>query len=114
MIHKGAINKADFDSFLAPFSDQDVALLDNASIHKRLSSSTRCRLCYTPPYSPEYNPIELVFAWIKRRFRRELAERNVDGLHLPQVVASIVDDLPLSVVRNSFRHVDDLVRARSG
>ena len=50
---------------------QIILILDNASIHK--SKYTRqylkCRpqihLFYLPPYSPEYNPVELIWKWIK-------------------------------------------------
>jgi transposase len=112
VIRRGAINKVDFAAFLTQFSPHATVLLDNASIHKRLDASVRCRLCYTPPYSPEYNPIELVFAWVKRRFRRELAERELGAAQVPDVVASIIADIPASLVRNSFRHVHDVVRSR--
>ena len=41
-------------------------LLDNAAIHKTPSVRAACqdkgyRLLFTPPYSPEFNPIEMVF-----------------------------------------------------
>ena len=48
-----------------------VIIVDNATIHK--SSLTRrylkrwpkIHLFYLPPYSPEYNPVELIWKWIK-------------------------------------------------
>jgi transposase len=37
------------------------------------------RLLYLPPYSPDFNPIEQLFAKIKALLRKA-AERSVDGL----------------------------------
>jgi len=45
--------------------------LDNATIHKSkkvknyLKNHENIRLFYLPPYSPEYNPVELFWKWIK-------------------------------------------------
>ena len=47
-------------------------MLDNASIHKTkavtafVSGEARLSLQYLPPYAPELNPIELVWAYVKR------------------------------------------------
>jgi len=48
-----------------------ILILDNASIHKSkytrqyLQRWTQIHLFYLPPYSPEYNPVELIWKWIK-------------------------------------------------
>lgn len=52
------------------------AILDNASIHKggkleSLAKRAGCRVLYLPPYSPDYNPIELIWSFVKRGVRRE-------------------------------------------
>ena len=41
--------------------------MDNASIHHAASliQSTGAILCYLPPYSPDYNPLEESFAKVK-------------------------------------------------
>ena len=51
-----------------------VIVMDNASFHskKRLISAAQnysCKLLFLPPYSPELNPIELFWAWLKRFLR---------------------------------------------
>ena len=53
-----------------------VLVLDNASIHKggnieRLARRAGCRVLYLPPYSPDLNPIELIWSFVKRQVRRE-------------------------------------------
>lgn len=59
---------------------RSVIVLDNVSSHieQRLKDEIEgrgCRIKFLPPYSPDYNPIELTFAvlkaWIKRNFWRE-------------------------------------------
>ena len=54
-----------------------VIVMDNASFHskKRLISAAQnysCKLLFLPPYSPELNPIEKFWAWLKRFLRKIL------------------------------------------
>lgn len=54
-----------------------VIVMDNASFHskKRLllaAQNAGCRLLFLPPYSPELNPIEKFWAWLKRFLRKIL------------------------------------------
>ena len=58
--------------------------MDNLSSHKRASVRARiaargARLAFLPPYSPDFNPIEMAFAKLKALLRKA-AERTVDGL----------------------------------
>jgi len=51
-----------------------VLVLDNARFHHGaritdLVEAAGCSLLYLPPYSPDLNPIELVWSWIKTRVR---------------------------------------------
>lgn len=57
-----------------------VLVLDNARIHHgkglvEMVEKAGCWLLYLPPYSPDYNPIELVWSWLKDRVR-DLAPRD--------------------------------------
>jgi transposase len=52
----------------------DVVVLDNLSSHKRVAAVRAIEaaggtVAYLPPYSPDYNPIELAFAKVKARLR---------------------------------------------
>ena len=47
-----------------------VLVMDNATIHHneeliKIIESVGCRIIFLPPYSPNYNSIELVFSVIK-------------------------------------------------
>ena len=48
-----------------------VIVMDNASFHSkkrliRAAQNAGCKLLFLPPYSPEFNPIEKFWAWLKR------------------------------------------------
>ena len=45
----------------------------------RMSQTRRASLLYLPPYSPDFNPIEKLFAKLKALLRKA-AERTIDGL----------------------------------
>ena len=67
-----------FSTQLLPSLKQGtVIVMDNASFHskKRLlfaAQNAGCRLLFLPPYSPELNPIEKFWAWLKRFLRKTL------------------------------------------
>lgn len=50
-----------------------LIVLDNGSIHKSrkvkkfVAKNDWLELLYLPPYSPEYNPIEMFWQWLKRK-----------------------------------------------
>jgi len=63
----------------------DVVVMDNLSAHKRprvaeLIAGAKAAVLYLPPYSPDYNPIEMIWSKVKR-LMRTLAARTVEALH---------------------------------
>ena len=53
----------------------DIVVMDNLSAHKdatvrRLIEDADCNVLFTPPYSPEFNPIEEAWAKLKDIIRR--------------------------------------------
>ena len=64
-----------------------VIVMDNASFHRKAqlicaAQKHGFRLVFLPPYSPEFNPIEKFWAWLKRFLRsaRPLAPSFDDAL----------------------------------
>ena len=60
----------------------DVVVLDNLAVHKQPEVRTAIRavgadIRFLPPYSPDFNPIELAFAKLKA-FLRAARPRNFD------------------------------------
>ncbi|ULH14004.1 IS630 family transposase (plasmid) [Deinococcus sp. KNUC1210] len=60
-----------------------TVILDNASIHKTKALSAfvagemRLSMVYLPPYSPELNPIELVWAYVKQQMMGNFCPRDL-------------------------------------
>ncbi len=56
-----------------------VIVLDNATFHKKsilpdLAKRYGCEILFLPPYSPDLNPIENKWAWIKHKLRSILSD----------------------------------------
>ncbi len=54
-----------------------VVVMDNASFHRKprlpgLAEKAGHRVLFLPPYSPELNPIENYWSWLKRQLRKIL------------------------------------------
>lgn len=89
MVIDGAINGDLFEAYvkqiLVPtLQAGDVVIMDNLPCHHRAAAigaiiQAGCRVLYLPPYSPDLNPIELVFSKLKALLR-SVQKRTVDSL----------------------------------
>jgi transposase len=72
-------------TFLLPtLSEGDIVVMDNLAVHKiagvaEAIEAVGARVLYLPPYSPDLNPIEQVFAKLKALLRKA-KERTIDNL----------------------------------
>ena len=107
----GAVNAAAFEAFaeqvLAPaLRPGDVVVLDNLSSHKsvrtrELVEARGAALVFLPPYSPDLNPIEMIFAKIKQALR-SLACRTRQALW--DAIQPVLDTVTAADARHCFRH----------
>jgi len=107
----GAVNRDVFEAFVEQvlideLNPGDIVVMDNLSSHK--SAKTReliegagAHLVFLPPYSPDLNPIEMVFAKVKQLLRT-LGCRTRDALW--QAMQSVLDSVTSSDAANCFRH----------
>ena len=84
----------------------DIVVMDNLSAHKVAGIRTAieavgAQVAYLPPYSPDMNPIELVFSKFKWLVR-SAAERTVDGLW--SLCGQLLDQFTSRECKNYFRH----------
>jgi transposase len=80
MLFEGTCNTEVFNQWLEhmllpQLASGSTIVLDNASFHKsqqtrRLVEHCGCQLLYLPPYSPDLNPIEKLWANLRRRWRK--------------------------------------------
>lgn len=107
----GAVNGDVFEAFveqvLVPdLHTDDVVIMDNLSSHKRprvreLIEKAGAHLVFLPAYSPDLNPIELIFAKIKQLLR-SLACRTRQALW--NAIQSVLDQVTPSDAANCFKH----------
>lgn len=111
LVVDGAINGEIFLAYirqhLAPtLKRNDIVVMDNLSSHKidgvREAIEARgAKLLYLPPYSPDFNPIEQVFAKLKALLRK-YEERTMDGLW--NRLGTVLDHFSKTECANYFRH----------
>lgn len=80
---EGAVDRAVFDVFVAAvlvptLTPGQTVIWDNLSVHKSARAQTLieaagCQVCFLPPYSPDYAPIEQAFSKLKMFLRRAQA-----------------------------------------
>jgi transposase len=103
----GVIFRAYVEQFLLPeLRPGDIVILDNLGSHRARAIRTAvlaagARLAFLPPYSPDFNPIEQVFAKVKHWLRMAQA-RSIDALH--DHVARLVGAIHGSECANYFRN----------
>ena len=111
MVIDGAINGRIFRAYiqqvLVPtLSSGDLVVMDNLAAHKvagvrEAIEAVGARVLYLPPYSPDFNPIEMVFAKFKGLIR-SAAERTVDGLW--RLCGQLLDRFTPTECHNYLRH----------
>ena len=111
LVVDGAINGELFRGYveqhLAPtLASGDIIILDNLNSHKVAGvraaiEAVGAELWYLPPYSPDLNPIEQVFAKFKWMIRGA-QERTVEGLW--QRCGQLLERFKETECRNYFRH----------
>jgi transposase len=111
LIFEGTLNAELFAEYLrkqlAPtFPPDKVLLLDNSSVHKSKLAITTLEECgikylFLPPYSPDLNPIELMWAWLKAYLRKAKARTREK---LEKTVKYALDTVKADVIANWFNH----------
>ena len=117
-VFKGTVTAAIFLEFMAEIlnwhsersRDKIIVYMDNAPVHnppalKRLVERAGHTLVFGPKYSPEMNPIELVFGFWKKRVDRAIMTRELTETNVLQVIADAFDSLGEDEMRAAVSHV---------
>ena len=107
----GAVNGDIFEAFVeqvlvGELKPGDIVIMDNLSSHKRqrtreLIEGAGAELVFLPPYSPDLNPIEMIFSKIKQLLRSIACRTRHSLWHAMQ---SVLDTVTSSDAINCFRH----------
>jgi transposase len=91
---------------LPTLSSEDIVLLDNSSVHtsalvKNTFEECGIKYLYLPRYSPDYNPIELLWSRMKSILRK-LKARTKDKLE--SAIKYALDSVEVGFIEGWFRH----------
>jgi transposase len=113
----GAVNGDVFEAFvkqvlLPELRTGDIVIMDNLSSHKRqrvrqLIESSGARLAFLPPYSPDLNPIEMIFSKIKQLLR-SLQTRTQTQLW--ESMQTVLNNVTPSDAQNCYQHAGYTLR----
>ena len=111
LIHEGGVDSKAFIAYiehvLCPTLDPgQTVVMDNFTVHhnkrvRELIKARYCELLYLPTYSPDFNPIENLFAKVKACIRK----LRPDTVHdLIKAFEDAVSSVTPSDATNAFRH----------
>jgi transposase len=111
MLLEGTVNTAVFNSWLAQMllpelTEASVIIMDNAAFHKhpstrKLIQAAGHTLLYLPPYSPDLNPIEMMWSKVKAPLRAAEARSHEALL---QAIAHALAAVTPDDAKNWFAH----------
>lgn len=90
--HEGSIKKEQIVEFLkalkAHLKQPLLIILDGLRAHKSKlvreyldSTNGHIQIAFLPPYAPDLNPVEYLWAWLKRHALANFCPNNLDELH---------------------------------
>lgn len=110
-IFEGAMNSVIFEEYvrtqlLPTLRRGDIVVLDNLSAHtgatiRQLIEARGACLQFLPPYSPDFNPIELCWSKVKAALRKAKA-RTLEAL--VEAVAEALRSISLTDIQHWFAH----------
>jgi transposase/uncharacterized protein YnzC (UPF0291/DUF896 family) len=110
-IFEGAMDRVAFEAYvrsqlLPTLRRGDIVVLDNLSAHtgetiRQLIEARGARVQFLPPYSPDFNPIELCWSKIKTALRVAKA-RTFDALL--EALAKALRSISLTDIQDWFAH----------
>ena len=110
-IFEGSMNSVAFEAYvcsqlLPALRPGDILVMDNLSAHtgetiRQLVEAKGARLEFLPPYSPDFNPIELCWSKVKTALRAAKA-RTLDALM--EAIAQALRSISFTDIQNWFAH----------
>lgn len=98
--------RAYVDKVLVPeLNPGDTVIMDNLPAHKvsgirAMIEAAGAKLLYLPPYSPDFNPIEMAFSKLKAMLRKAAVRTREE---LDDAIANAIDKYPDNQCANYFK-----------
>ena len=87
MIYDGTTDSVLFECWfeqmlLKSVPKHSIFVMDNATFHRKarlheLANNAECEILFLPPYSPDLNPIEKFWAWLKKKLCETLPKYDI-------------------------------------
>ena len=110
-VFKGTLNAKLFtaylDKFLVPtLSKGDIVLMDNSSVHTAKGAidpiiKAGASVLFIPRYSPDFNPIELLWSKLKS-FLRKAKARTLETLE--DAIKEALDNITIDDIQSWYKH----------
>ena len=86
-------------------SKGDIVIMDNLPAHKvtgvrQAIENAEANLLYLPPYSPDFNPIEMAFSKLKAALKKAAA-RTIDDQWV--LIGKLINEFKLNECKNYFK-----------
>ena len=111
LLFSGTLNGKIFIQYIKQFLSQilnegDIVVLDNCTAHKVAGVKEAIEACgakvlYLPAYSPDFNPVELLWSKVKAFLRKEKA-RTFEALE--KALKFVLDSVSLDDISGWFKH----------
>jgi transposase len=111
LVFNGTLNKELFADYIKTclkptLAEDDILLLDNSSVHRSklvIDTLKECgiKVLWLPRYSPDYNPIELLWSYMKSILRKLKARTREK---LDDAIKFALESVPLDYIKHWFEH----------
>ncbi len=111
MVLDGAMDTISFEAYveqllIPQLPPNAIVIMDNLSAHKsramaQLLQSAGAELRYLPPYSPDLNPIEMMWSKVKSNLRSVKARTLAQ---LDKAIAMSMEEITAKDIQGFFRH----------
>lgn len=100
----------------APFPPGAILIMDNHNMHDTESVQVALNVkgyiaLFTPPYSPEFNPIEMLFGTLKNKFYNFRYSRSFTSVESAFQQLIVASGTPKEI-QNYIRHVQEFVASK--
>lgn len=90
---------------MSPLLTMDNVAFHKTALVKEIMKQKKIEWKYLPPYTPAFNPIELVFNVIRQRLRTKIATETIEGAEaLQKALRLIIEDLKMYDFVNFYKH----------